>query len=80
MYVLNILWHSFLFILTVKSFEHGNRQKSTMSKSNLNNHLNLSHARNVYYNRSTWNYMGKSYDNWQIMIQVPVNFYDTIMF
>jgi hypothetical protein len=23
--------------------------------------------------------MGKRYDNWQIMIQVPVNFYDTIM-
>lgn len=76
--------HSLTFISihldSKKSFIHGNEQKSTMNKSNLNNHLNLSHAGNIYYNRSTWNYMGKSYDNWQIMIQVPVNFYDTVMF
>lgn len=51
------LKHSLTFIYihcdSKKSFQHGNGQKSTTSKSNLNNHLNLSHARNVYYNRRT---------------------------
>lgn len=75
------------FACFVASFHLGSRGNSkqanglkrTMYSRSLNTHRNFSQVRHIHYNRSIWNYMGNSCHNWQIMVQVLVNFYDSKM-
>lgn len=63
-----------------RKFRAGNWSGKDHVQSELNTHRNFSQVRHIHYNRSIWNYMGNSCHNWQIMVQVLVNFYDSEMY